>query len=389
MKRMNVSVCLFLGVLYLLFACGLMMPEERFSESENRYLAGKPKFHPDKLLDGSFGTEYEDYLSDQFPARDQFVAAKTNMERLLFTTDVNEVYFGKEGYYIEKYDSEDLNTEQLSKNLSYLADAVDLMAERVGEERVKIMMIPSASEVLTDKLPAFASPANQSGIVEKLKEMLKTPSMLLPVEQELLEHRAEDIYYKTDHHWTSLGAYYAYCLYGGAAGFTPWTEESFSKDIVSEDFLGTIESKVRVGMQADKITLYMPGKSQEYKVYYDGLPTAHDTLYNLKALEGKDKYAIFLDGNHGWTRIVNETVKQDVTAAAKHQGRKLLIVKDSYAHSFAPFAANHFGEVHMVDLRYFNMNLSAFMDTEGITDVLILYQIPGFAKDANIFKMVR
>lgn len=389
MKRVNLSVWLFLGVLYLFFVCGLFLPDKSFSESENRYLEGKPEFNLKKLLDGSFGTEYEVYLTDQFPVRDKFVAAKTNIERLLFTTDVNGVYFGKDSYYIEKFDPEDLNTEQLSKNLSYLAEAADLLANRVGEDHVKIMMIPSASQILTDKLPAFASPANQSEIVERLRKSLKSPSMLLPVEQQLSKHGEEELYYRTDHHWTSQGAYYAYRLYGEADGFRPWMESEFVKDIVSTDFLGTVESKLKAGMQADRITLFRPRESQEYKVYYDGLKEAHDTLYNLKALEGKDQYAVFLDGNHGWTRIVNETAQKSEMAEGIALKRKLLIVKDSYAHSFAPFAANHFGEVHMVDLRYFNMNLTEFMDNQGITDVLVLYQIPGFARDTNIFKMLR
>lgn len=394
MKHKNIVNGLFLGILFLFSAAGLLLPATGFSESENRYLAGKPGFSIEKLVDGSFGRAYETYLSDQFPLRDQFVAAKTNIERLLFKEDVNGVYFGKDGYYIERFDSEILFTEQLTKNLDYLAAAAEQYAGYLGEERVKIMLVPSASQILSDKLPPFASPADQSRVTELLKNKLHTPSMVLPVEQELKKHEKEELYYRTDHHWTTRGAYISYRLYCEAAGFVPWEEEHFLKETVTSDFLGTVESKVRVSMRPDEIVLYEPAEPQEYKVSYDQLPKEYNTLYNRKALEGKDKYSVFLDGNHGWTKILNETIKKKSEkkeglgkdmAASKE--RRLLIIKDSYAHSFAPFMANHFGEVHMVDLRYFNMKLSEFMEAQEITDVLVLYQIPGFSKEQNLFKM--
>ena len=102
----------------------------------------------------------------------------------------------------------------------------------------------------------------------------------------------------------------------------------------------------------DTITLFIPGSPTSVNVYYDGLPKAYDTLYNKKALEKKDQYSVFLDGNHGLTKIVNNM------AGVEAKGKRLLIIKDSYAHSFAPFVINHFEEVYMIDLRYFNMKLA-------------------------------
>lgn len=383
MKNKNGSVILFIGILFFFFAAGLLMPEKKFSESENRFLAGKPEFSWKRLADGSFGTDYEAYLSDQFPFRHTFVAAKAGTERLLLKKDINGVYLGKDRYYIEKFEPEELMTEQLEKNLSYLSEAAEHFAGLLGEAHVKIMLVPSASQILTKKLPAFAAPADQGEVTEKLKEKLCYPDMLLPVEEKFLRHAEEPLYYKTDHHWTTRGAYLAYRLYCEASGIEPWEDGAFTKQIVSSDFYGTIESKVNLFMEPDQITLYLPRKPQEYKVYYDGLPEAHDTLYHEKALEGKDQYSVFLDGNHGLTRIVNETVKGTA------DDRRLLIVKDSYAHSFAPFAAGNFSEVWMVDLRYFNMDLSELIARQEITDLLVLYQIPGFSKDRNIFKMIR
>lgn len=382
MKKDHIIAGLFITVLFSFLTAGLLLPERGFSPSENRYLAKKPEFTVQKLLKGSYGEEYERYLSDQFPLRDRFVTVKANTERLLLKTDVNGIFFGKNNYYIERFDTEELVTEQLTKNLEALSGAADQLAGRVGAERVKIMLVPSASQVLKSKLPAFAAPADQSLITDRLRQMLREPSMLLAAEQALSAHETEPIYYKTDHHWTSLGAFYAYRLYAEAAGFTPWEDSAFYKETAAGDFYGTIQSKLNTGMEPDEITLYMPKREQKYRVYYDGLPKAFDTLYSERALEGKDKYAVFLDGNHGLTKIVNDTA-----AVEEGAGRRLMILKDSFAHSFAPFAANHFEEVHMVDLRYFNMDIYDYMQTQQITDVLVLYQIPGFASDNYVFKM--
>lgn len=387
MKRKVITTAAFLIPLTCLSVLSAVLPAKTFSEEENRYLAGKPSFTPESFMDGSFGKDYETWLSDQFPFRGTFVAAKTNADRLILREDVNGVYFGKDHYYIEKMDTEDLMTEQLSKNLDYLAAAAAGFTAMAGKEHVKIMLVPSASQVLTGKLPPFAAPADQAAVTklarEKLRKTMGEDTILLDVEGTLKKVADEPVYYRTDHHWTTLGAYYAYRLYGQSAGFKPWEPEDFVETVVSSDFLGTIQSKLGIDLVPDDITLFLPAAPVKYKVFYDGLPEAHDSLYNEKALEKKDQYSVFLDGNHGWTKIVNEKAGEEA------KGKKLLMIKDSYAHSFAPFVINHFEEVHMIDLRYFNMKPSDFAKSQEITDILVLYQIPGFAKDGNLFKIVR
>lgn len=374
------TTALFLGFLGLFTALGILLPSRSFSPEENRYLAEKPKFQLKTLLDGSYGKAYETYLSDQFPLRTRLVAAKVNAERLMMREDVNGVYFGNDGYYIEKFEPEDLMTEQLEKNVTFLAQAARTFTEQFGEEHVKMMLVPSASQILTDKLPLFAAPADQGMVIGQVKEQLAGTAVLLDAEKALKAHKEEPVYYKTDHHWTTLGAYYGYRLYAESLGLKPLELEHFEKETATEHFYGTIKAKVNVSMKPDSIILYRP-RTETYGVFYDGLSEEHPSLFNESALEGRDQYAVFLDGNHGWTKIV----KRD----DKKEERRLLIIKDSYAHCFTPFVAAHFDEVHMVDLRYFNMRLSEFAEEQKITDVLVLYQIPGFAKDQNIFKLIR
>lgn len=400
MRRETLTAAAFLAPIILLSVLSAVLPEKAFSEVENRYLAQKPRFSIEELKDGSFGDDYETWLSDQFPFRKTFVAAKTNADRLILREDVRGIYFGKDQYYIEKTDHEDLMTEQLVQNIDYLSAAVGMFTDMVDEGHVKVMLVPSASQILKDKLPPFASPADQGMVAtmarERIREKTGEEGILLDIEgmlKSIWEERPakkegypfpeEPLYYKTDHHWTTLGAYYGYRLYGQAAGFEPWEREMFVEEEVSDNFQGTIQSRLGVTVAPDKITLFTPKLPASYQVYYDGATTAEDTLYNMIALQKKDQYSVFLDGNHGLTKIVNKKAGEEAV------GRKLLLIKDSYAHSFAPFAAGHFEEIYMIDLRYFNMRPSEFVEKEDITDILVLYQVPGFAKDGNLFKMAR
>ncbi|MEG0688201.1 MAG: DHHW family protein, partial [Hungatella sp.] len=196
----------------------------------------------------------------------------------------------------------------------------------------------------------------------------------------LRAHREEAIFYRTDHHWTALGAYYGYRAWTASMGLTPWEAKDFEIHTVSEDFLGTIYSKVNIAHPPDSIQLYVPKVPTHYEIYYDASATPAP-MYRYQALETKDQYAVYLDGNHGLTEIYNAGMTEG-------SDRKLLIIKDSFAHSFAPFAANHFSETYLIDLRYFNQNPAQFMQEKGITDLLILYQIPGFAREKTVSKIL-
>lgn len=419
-----------------------------FSDTENRYLKQKPEFSLGDFLDGSFGEEYEAYLSDQFPRRDFLVAFQAGAQKALGKGDVNGVYFGRGGWYIERFDREKMENGQLRKNVDYLAQAVSGWQGMLGEDHVRVLLVPSASQILTERLPAFAAPWDQSRVYDMLAQAAGQPGQssseaseggekpwLLRPDRILWEHRAEEIYYRTDHHWTTRGAYYGFCLWMESAGMEPPGEGAYRKETATEEFLGTIHSKLNLPMEPDRIELWMPkteaaagktgqdsltlepeaagakegqelemqmqmpegqelgeqtpgeaqgsGGKERYTVYYDGLPTPHKSLYEPGKLEGRDKYAVFLDGNHALTEIVNER------PGAGAVSRRLLIVKDSYAHCFAPFAAPYFERVYMADLRYFNQKLSAFIEEQSVTDILVLYQIPGFAADENVTKIAR
>lgn len=373
-KIHELNILIFLGFLFSCFIIQIITPQKTFSESENRYLQKRPKFTLQKLVNGKFAKEYDSYMSDQFPGRNQWVMVKVLAERFQGKRDVNDVYFGSGQYLIEKLDIEDLVNEQLEKNLSAVTGFTKKMEEQVGSGHIKIMIVPGASQVMSDRLPAFAAPYNQSNITERLKLMVGADKVV-PVEQALQQHHKEPLYYKTDHHWTSLGAFYGYQAWADEADLTPWSRESFEVVTVSQDFLGTVYSKLNVPHKPDSMEVFRPLESTFYRVFYDGINQEYNQLYNYDALAGKDKYSLYLDGNHGLVEIRNEEKGPAV------QEKRLLIIRDSFAHTFAPFAVNHFEVTYLIDLRYFNLSTADFIRENKITDLLILYQIPSLAKE--------
>lgn len=373
-------IVLFAAVLGLFTAASLLWPERGFSETENRFLNQRPRFSLTSLLEGTYGTEYDAYLSDQFPLRDGWVAFKTAADRMTLSQDSNGVYFAKDGYLVEKFESGDIDAGLLGKNQERLADFVDKYEEMLGEGHVKVMLAPSASQILTDRLPPFASPYDQGKIYEPLQERLGAWTVL-DLEDLLSDYKGEYIFYRTDHHWTTDGAYLAYRLWAKSIGRTPWEADSFRRELLTDDFHGTIQAKVGGGNRADEMYRWIPKENISYQVRHDLEEERFESLYFLDALKTRDKYRVYLDGNHALTEIWSD--------ADEGQGSRLLVVKDSFAHSFVPFAANHFEKVVMVDLRYYNGSLETLAREEGITDVLFLYQAVNFAGDTQLGKLQR
>lgn len=188
---------------------------------------------------------------------------------------------------------------------------------------------------------------------------------------------SEYIYYRTDHHWTSRGAYYAYEKWAEVMGFNPFPMEKFDIVLASDQFYGTIHSKLNYKIKPDNIYLYKLKEDMNYSLTYN-LDVQSDSLYDLEKLKAKDKYSVYMGGNNAIVEVKTDN----------KNARKLLVIKDSFAHSFVPFAVNHYETTYMVDLRYYNGSISDLIEDNGITDILVLYNVIGFVKDNNISKCV-
>ena len=379
----NAKIAVFGTTLTALFLGAVLHKPVEFSETENRYLGQRPKLTAVKLLDGSFMKDYETFITDQFPERSFFMGVKTAAERLRGRADDNGVYFGKEGYLFGKYDGAVFESETAENNISAVAEFVKLYGDKFGKEHFKIALAPSSSEILKDKLPANAPVYNQTGFIDKVKKEAGE-DYVIDLGENLKKHADEYIYFRTDHHWTTLGAYYGYEAIAAGLGLEVQPLEKLKAETVSNDFLGTYDCKVNTGItggvDADSITIYSSAEIDKAGMMWDNdKDKTFDSIYKMDALKGKDKYTVFFGGNHSVTDIKTEN----------KTGKTLLIIKDSFAHNLAPFLIKDYDRIIMLDLRYFNKSLKKYLTENEITDLLVLYSTPDFAEDANIGRLLR
>ena len=357
----------FLGAFSLI---NIFKPQQSFSENENRLLQTRPEFLWEDVISGEFGTDYENYLADQFVLRDQWIRIKTWVEQIRGMKEINGVYITKDEYLIEKEMASLYESEQAKKNISYLNNFLDNLSSLNSIKTQNVMFVPTAETVHKEKLPSYTV------IYDQYQWIKETGIYCIDLEQAFESAKQnEELFYKTDHHWTTYGAYTAYLQWTKEIGIEPNNNEQFSKKTVTNEFYGTLHSKINVEIQADIIDIYM---QPQFQIVADGQSIP---LYDESKLETKDKYGYFLGGNYGQVIIENEYATED--------NRNLLIIKDSYANCFVPFAASHFDKTIMIDLRHTNQSIYDIIEQEKVTDVLVLYSTDNFCEDRNLFKLNR
>ena len=350
--------CLLLAVSALI---GLLMPDRYYSEREKRTLTQKPKFTVADFISGKFSDNLESYLTDQVPLRDDRVTLKTYLELAVGKRESGGIYLCKDQYLMDKFTS--YSKKQLAANAAALAD----LQEKLAAEGVSMntILVPVAAQVLADKLPAYAPAADYAAIFQVLTD---AGVDTVNVWSTLAAHSGENIYYRTDHHSTSLGAYYAYCAWRDIEPAAyEWTQE-----VLCDDFYGTTWNKVSLpSVPAEEITTWY--KRTNRSVSYNNGQYETDSIYERKYLSGSDQYAVFLNSNQAQTVI-----------EGSGKNGKLLLIKDSYGNTFSQFPVEDYAEVHVLDLRFFKGDVAEYARENGITDALVLYGVQNFVKDTNL-----
>lgn len=369
MKK-NISYKSILAVFLLIYIGAIIFinnitADKVFSESENRKLEQAPKFSTSQVADGRYTTNYEKYISDQFPMRDFWIGIKSGMEKLMGKKENNGVYLGKDGYLLEKFNKPEIG------ELESKIDKINKFATNFPDKNIYFMLMPSGAEILKDKLPAYAPSDSQLGIIEATKKSLSDKINFVDIYKTLYSHREDYIYYKTDHHWTTNGAYLAYKDLMKAMDIKAHGEECFERKQVSEDFYGSLYSKSGFrNIEPDELVLYSAKANEGIEVEYVEEGKNSNFLYSMENLDKKDKYTVFLDGNHPYIKIKTNF----------SENKKLLIIKDSFANSFIPFLTGHFSEIHIIDPRYYREDMVDLIERENIEDILILYSVDSFLK---------
>lgn len=360
---------LFIGVMFIAI---MGIKEKEFSEEENRNLNTKPKLSIKELIDGSYSKDYEGYISDQFPGRKLFVQLKSKVNLLMGKAENNGVYLGKDNQLMEDFEEEPQEATDEKINV------VNNFVNNYENINTSFMMIPTSVEILKDKLPAYAPVDSQLKYMEYIQEKLNPEIKFISPYEAFQNNKDEYLYYKTDHHWTSKGAYIAYLEYCNALNLEPQKEEEFNVELVANDFYGSLSSKIGEKRgKPDDVYVYIPKENGEVIVNYVTEQIKSSSLYSSKALDKKDKYEVFTGGNHSQ---INIKTLGDIN-------KKLLIIKDSYANSFIPFLTSHYGEIDVVDLRYYTDNIDTLIKEKGITDILFLYNVNTFNSDSSILNL--
>lgn len=360
------------GVIFMVLLLGLagkeaLSHQRIYSPVEKRELQTRPEISITKVLDGRFQKKYESYLRDQFPGRDHWVSFQTDMELFMGKNEIHNVYIGKNHYLLEHYTEKEFDPQQISKNLQALEKFVGKAKQNAD---VHVMMVPTKSWILREKLPAFAPHYKEQKFYDALQQKLEKEDVLISVEPVLDAHKEEEIYYRTDHHWTTLGAWYAYEQYTKAVGGDLQRAQGKKKfRCISKNFYGTTYAKINYARQADKIEIYEP--EDKLRVVYNMGEKKTKTLYDVSFLKTADQYSVFTGGNQAVLEI---------TGGIKN-GKTLLLIKDSFANSILPFLAEDYEKLVVVDLRQLNVSGDRLLEMFSPTDILILYNSAQFAQD--------
>lgn len=357
------------GVAVLL---NLIMPNKNFSESENRYLAGLPVYSTKTLLSGKYMQSIDEYVNDHFLGRDHWIAMQSSLEYSIGKRENNGVFICNGALMA---DIETPKADIVQANIRGIKAFVQQY-----NKPVYLMLVPSAAAIQTHKLPLFAQSWDQIGFVDRVCTELGDTVKPVKLFETLTAHKDDYIYYRTDHHWTTDGAFLAYQKACEVMGLPVKTADDFKIDTVSDSFNGTLYSKSGVrNILPDSIKTYSIGKITDFSVYDGKKTTNYPNLYFQEFLSQKDKYSYFLGTNQPLVTI----------HTASKSGKRLLVFKDSYAHSLAPLFAADYSEISLVDMRYINGGLTKIVNPAQFDDVLFVYSVDVFAQQNHLVKLER
>lgn len=423
MKKLQLEGAVFLFVIMVLgIANFININKPEISELENRALKQKPEFKVSAFINGSYFREYSEYYTDTFIFRDKFLKISNNIQQALFIRDtgVKIIVSDKSKEYNNTPKATFDKNQNESGNLSE-----ELISGKTPEPTLKpkptekpynetdgvgywVVVDGKAVELFKfnkDNFDFYAQVLN--GYNEKLGSKMPIYSLIAPTNSEFVElrkhagitdsqnnaiaylnskfndgitavnaydilndHKEEYIYFRSDHHWTALGAYYAYAAFMKTKGEEPLPLEDY-ETIQIDNFLGSTYAKTRdksIKDNPDTIYAYPPFIDYKYEKYRYYERSEADIINMEYANTELDKYLVFLSGGDAtWAKISTEN----------KNGKKLLVIKDSYGNSFVPFLLPHYEEIYVIDPRFYDFNTSEknvgdFIESKGVNEVLFV-----------------
>lgn len=362
-KIYSVVFCIYI----LIFAVGFIFTKNRsFSDMENRTLAKFPTISSKNLFDGEYDEQFDKYATDHMIGKDFFVKLKVETDLILNKSLVNGVYFSKDNMLIQEYKKP---YNQLSKNILYVND----FANNNSDLNITWLVIPNACYIYQDKLPVYAPCYDQKEVMTYIRANIDDNINYGDCTDELKSAKDEYIFYKTDHHFTMNGAYIGYKVLCDMLDIKAKDKTEYNIEVVNEQFLGSQYSNAPTfGQEKDTILFYVNSDGKYTIEYYD-TGVVSNSLYERENLNKKDKYTAYLGGNHPYIKITSNSDNNE----------KILVVKDSYAHTVLPLLADNYSEIHVVDLRYYHESVSELARQEGIDKIILINNLEFLSTDNN------
>lgn len=366
-KALWAEALIFLAFIGAFFILNLVLPDRQFSEQENRYLQMRPEFSFKSLFSGDYTSKFETYTTDQFTFRDEWITLKAASELALGKQENNDVHLCENGTLIEGFKWPESSV--LDSNMSALNTLVGNT-----DAKVYFALIPDKSDLYSSLLPKNVPNDSEKEVIDYCYGQSNATNV--DIYSALSAHTDEYIFYRTDHHWTSLGAYYGLSALAESMGLPcPALDSYTDRHVVSEEFYGTTWSSSGFSwVDPDTMEIFVNApESLKVTSYPQGSPV-EGKLYDFSFLEKKDKYSMFMGGN--CPMHVIETGNEDKPS--------LLILRDSYTDSLIPFLLDDFSEIHVLDLRYYHASLKAYIEQNDFDNVLVCYSVSNFCSDSNI-----
>lgn len=367
------SALLLLG----LAIANLVWPKRDMIELENRKAAQFPAFSVEALLDGRWQSGFARWMQDQFLLRDAWINTQRAADEIVFQkAEEGGILLGKDQWMFTKlFTIDDATRQQTAKNVQAVAE---FAARYPG--KVTFLLAPSASVIYPEALPAGAPMADENALLDDIFAQVGESAAVIDLREPFTARRDEYLYFKTDHHWTTNGAYRAYEQFCALKGLTPFDRDAHEA-VTVEDFQGTHYSATRLwDVENDTITYYpLPNQMTIYNITGEAQyePMTTENLINTDKFATRDKYAAFLDGNNGYSVIEGDG-----------EG-SILVVKDSYANSFIPYLTANYEKIGVVDFRNFKYGLDSTIEREGYDEVLLLYNFQTFIADTDLIYISR
>ena len=365
---------LFVAVLVICFALNILIPDKQYSDQENRVFQQMPVFSVGNYLSGRFESQLDNYANDQFMFRNSFIKIKSAADLTIGQLKANNVFKCKDSYLMEDITYPD------KKSTDADIRALQKFKKKYSAKKMYFMLVPNAANILSDKLPGGVVTHDQNRDMDRLFGAVEALGYkTIDVRDELKKaSKTQQVYYRTDHHWTTDGAYIGYKK--AAEVMKLKSDIKYKPYVVKNDFVGTLYSKSGfTNGKNDPITIYLPDDSKALNsvIRYADTKEKTTNYYDMENLDKKDAYTVFGGTNHSLFSISTPVKKN----------RDLLVVKDSYANCFIPFLTQDYRTITVVDPRYYYENIATVIKANDIDEVLFLYNANTFFQD-NYMRMM-